>query len=554
MKNIDFKKILLIALGLIVLFIPTYVAIANYNSKKPDDVVDTVTTLTISDPEGRTNTVTSDNDSNEIITMFNNINKSGTPVTSLPDALAGSEFLLVTYTTADSELSYKYYFTIDSSDCYFADPQGKIFRIAVQQAKEFLGSTFSVYLYKTATPPVLTASDTHVISAAELKWFYLVSGGTYQQYEYVPGSNETLTYDMGNAFSFDFSIEPTYANVKVYNGEELLFDDAISNLSALQNLTISRHTKLDFIISATWDQTTDCEFYGSATYSFNTMIMAPAEFKIGETEIEHGDVIVLSGVNVNNPSEIEVTFEPALANNFKPTFFAEGDFVHALIPFSYDVANGNYVITVSYGITKQTFNLTVSNSRYGFDKAPTKHSAAEHLISTYYSEEDVKEYEKLYAEICGTTESLMYFSGAFINYENAGTLTAKKSTIKLGFSREQTLADGRLIKHDGIDFEVSSGVDVPTMASGKVVYVGNCDVLGNFVVVDHGYGLKTWYAHLSEISVSVGDVVKTSQTLGKTGNTGFTLDNRLHIEFTVFDVPVAPFSIWDEGLIVASFD
>ena len=554
MKNIDFKKILLIALGLIVLFIPTYVAIANYNSKKPDDVVDTVTTLTISDPEGRTNTVTSDNDSNGIITMFNNINKSGTPVTSLPDALAGSEFLLVTYTTADSELSYKYYFTIDSSDCYFADPQGKIFRIAVQQAKEFLGSTFSVYLYKTATPPVLTASDTHVISAAELKWFYLVSGGTYQQYEYVPGSNETLTYDMGNAFSFDFSIEPTYANVKVYNGEELLFDDAISNLSALQNLTISRHTKLDFIISATWDQTTDCEFYGSATYSFNTMIMAPAEFKIGETEIEHGDVIVLSGVNVNNPSEIEVTFEPALANNFKPTFFAEGDLVHALIPFSYDVANGNYVITVSYGITKQTFNLTVSNSRYGFDKAPTKHSAAEHLISTYYSEEDVKEYEKLYAEICGTTESLMYFSGAFINYENAGTLTAKKSTIKLGFSREQTLADGRLIKHDGIDFEVSSGVDVPTMASGKVVYVGNCDVLGNFVVVDHGYCLKTWYAHLSEISVSVGDVVKTSQTLGKTGNTGFTLDNRLHIEFTVFDVPVAPFSIWDEGLIVASFD
>ena len=125
MKNIDFKKILLIALGLIVLFIPTYVAIANYNSKKPDDVVDTVTTLTISDPEGRTNTVTSDNDSNGIITMFNNINKSGTPVTSLPDALAGSEFLLVTYTTADSELSYKYYFTIDSSDCYFLNDKEK---------------------------------------------------------------------------------------------------------------------------------------------------------------------------------------------------------------------------------------------------------------------------------------------------------------------------------------------------------------------------------------------------------------------------------------------
>lgn len=554
MKNIDFKKILLIALGLIVLFIPTYIAIANYNSQKPDDVVSSVTTVTISDPEGRSSSVTSEADPNGVITMFNNINKSGTPVSSLPDSMVGTGFLLVTYSTEETELSYKYYFTTDSAECYFADPEGKIYKIAVQQAKEFLGSSYSVYLYKTATPPVLTASGKTVISASELQWFYLVSGGTYQQYDYTPEENEVLTYDVGNNFSFNFSIEPSYANVKVFNGEDLLFDDAIGNLGALQNLEIKRHTSLDFVITANWDQTSECEFYGTATYSFNTMILAPAEFKLGETEIEHGDVVVLSGVNVNDPSAVQITFEPALANDYKPVFFADGEFVHTLIPFSYDVSNGEYKITVSYGITKQSFTLNVKDSRYGFDKAPTKHSAAEHVVSTYYSEEDVKDYEKLYSEICATTEPLMYFSGAFINYENAGTLTSKKSTIKLGFSREQTLADGRILKHDGIDFEVKAGIDVPAMASGKVVYKGNCDVLGNFVVVDHGYGLKTWYAHLSEISVSVGDVVKTSQTLGKTGNTGFTLENRLHIEFTVYDIPVAPFSIWDEGLIIANFN
>ena len=76
LQNIDFKKILLIAIGLIILFIPTYVSIANYNSQKPDDVIASITTLTISDPEGRVNTVTSDNDPNGIITMFNNINKN----------------------------------------------------------------------------------------------------------------------------------------------------------------------------------------------------------------------------------------------------------------------------------------------------------------------------------------------------------------------------------------------------------------------------------------------------------------------------------------------
>ena len=109
MKNIDFKKILLFALGLILLFIPTYIAIASYNSQKPSENLPTVSTLTISDPEGRTSTVTSDNDPGGVFEMFNSINASGTPVSSLPDSLAGNGFLLVTFSTPDNDQSYKYY-------------------------------------------------------------------------------------------------------------------------------------------------------------------------------------------------------------------------------------------------------------------------------------------------------------------------------------------------------------------------------------------------------------------------------------------------------------
>ena len=155
MKNIDFKKILLFALGLVLLFIPTYIAIASFNSQKPSENLPTVSTLTISDPEGRTSTVTSDNDPVGVFEMFNSINASGTPVSSLPDSLAGSGFLLVTFSTPDNDQSYKYYFTTNSSECYYTDPTGKIYKIAINKAKEFLGSSYSVYLYKTATPPDL---------------------------------------------------------------------------------------------------------------------------------------------------------------------------------------------------------------------------------------------------------------------------------------------------------------------------------------------------------------------------------------------------------------
>lgn len=552
MKKITFNKILAIIIGLIVLFIPTYIAVASYKSEKPPVTeINNVTTLTIQDPEGRSFVITSDNDPNEVIGMFNNINQSGSPVASLPDSVSGSEFLLVTYLLLDQETSYKYYFSTDSSKCYYADSTGKIYKIAVVQAKLFLGSQYSVYLYKTAMPPVLTADEDKVINAEELNWYYLVSGGTYQQFDYTPAGNEQLTYSVRDSFAFKFNIAPTDSNLKVLSGDELLYDGAPDSLS---NLTLSRNAVLKFVITASWEQTNECQYYGTASYTFDALVIAPAEFKIGETEIEHGDVLVLSGVNVVNPENISVTFEPALPNNYTPVFFTEGSYVHALIPFSYDVPNGMYQITVSYGTTSQIFILNVADSRYGFNKAASNSSASESLISAFYSEEDINEYNNLRSEIVKSTETLKYFSGAFINYENAGTLTSKKSTIKLGFTREQILKDGRTFKHTGIDFEVAAGVDVPAMSSGKVAYVGFCDVLGNFVVLDHGYGLKTWYAHLSEISVSVGDIVRTSQPVGKTGNTGFITENRLHVEFTVFDIPVAPFSIWDEGLIFPTFD
>lgn len=551
MKNIDFKKILTIALALVVLFIPTYVAIANYNNKKPVESTPDVSTLTISDPEGRTSTISSDKDENGIFEMFNGINSSGTPVSSLPDSLAGNGFLLVTFSTPESEHSYKYYFTTNSSECYYTDPSGKIFKIAVNQAKNFLGSAYSVYLYKTATPPVLTASGTNTISASTMNWFYLVSGGTYQQYDYLTSDNADMTYDVGNNFTFNFSIAPTDSNLKVFNADELLYDGGINELHSLE---LTRNTTLRFLITANWAQTNESEYYGNAEYEFNALVLAPAEFKLGESSIEHGDIVVLSGVNVTNPADIKVSFDPILDNNFTPTFFKDGDYVHTLIPFSYDVPNGEYKITVTYGITTQTLNLSVGESRYGFNKAATKYSASEALVSTFYAEDDIAAYNAIRSDICRTTEELKYFSGAFVNYETAGALTSKKSTIKLGFTRESILKDGRTFKHTGIDFEVSAGIDVPAMSSGKVVYAGFCDVLGNFVVVDHGYGLKTWYAHLSEISVSVGDIVRTSQSLGKTGNTGFIIDNRLHIEFTLNNISVAPFSLWDEGIIIPSFD
>ena len=50
-----------------------------------------------------------------------------------------------------------------------------------------------------------------------------------------------------------------------------------------------------------------------------------------------------------------------------------------------------------------------------------------------------------------------------------------------------------------------------------MVYTGNCDYLGSFVVIEHGLGLRTWYCNLSNINVTVGDYVSRGEQIGRCG-------------------------------------
>ena len=552
--NIDFKKFVIFTVVLIMLFIPTYIAIGNYHANHIDpSQAGDASELTISDPDGRTTTVTSENDPEGLMTMFDSLVKNAEAVSSLPDSVAGDKFLLASYKAGDLTTSYKYYFSTDANACYFTDSNGGIFKIAPASARLFLGSGYSVYLYDNAAPPVLTAGSDNTIVPKNISWYYLVSGDTYQQYTNNSTSDTVLAYDVGSAMNFNFTVEPTECNLKVYNGSVAYYDGPYDKLPPL---SITRNTVLTFMINAKWARTDSCEYYGEASYSFNANITAPADFRLGETKIEHGDFVVLSGVNVADPSK--VVFHSAPAIDFTPVFYkdaaANGDTVHALIPISYNLAAGTYTFTVSYGVAEHTLTLEVTPSRYPFDERNYNASAA--LIETNYSLSDVQEYNALYEQICSTSVGTRYFSGQFLDYWKGTALYNDGATLKLGFGKIVTLtnATGRSFVHNGMDFYARSGIDVPTMESGVVSYVGTSDVLGKFVVIDHGYGLKTWYAHLSEISVKAGDNVTKAQSIGKTGNTGFTVENRIHISFTVGNVAVSPYPLWDEGVIFPNFN
>jgi murein DD-endopeptidase MepM/ murein hydrolase activator NlpD len=94
--------------------------------------------------------------------------------------------------------------------------------------------------------------------------------------------------------------------------------------------------------------------------------------------------------------------------------------------------------------------------------------------------------------------------------------------------------------HTGIDIAVGYGTPIHAAASGSVIYSGWMGGYGNLVVVDHGNGLATAYAHQSSIAAGNGTSVSQGEVIGYVGCTGHCFGPHLHFEVRVNGQPVDP--------------
>ena len=89
---------------------------------------------------------------------------------------------------------------------------------------------------------------------------------------------------------------------------------------------------------------------------------------------------------------------------------------------------------------------------------------------------------------------------------------------------------GKAHSHTGIDIPASGGTPILACKSGQVVTSAYHYSYGNYVVIDHGNGNSTLYAHMSSRAVSEGEMVTQGQTIGYVGTTGSSTGNHLHLE------------------------
>jgi murein DD-endopeptidase MepM/ murein hydrolase activator NlpD len=120
---------------------------------------------------------------------------------------------------------------------------------------------------------------------------------------------------------------------------------------------------------------------------------------------------------------------------------------------------------------------------------------------------------------------------------------------------ESAFADQRTYFYKGqeVDRQVHLGFDLASLAGapilaanrGKVLFADELGIYGNCVIIDHGMGVQSLYAHLSSIDVQAGDMVEKEQTLGRSGMTGLAGGDHLHFTMLVHGRMVNPVEWWD---------
>ena len=146
------------------------------------------------------------------------------------------------------------------------------------------------------------------------------------------------------------------------------------------------------------------------------------------------------------------------------------------------------------------------------------------------------------ADLATSTVDSWLWDGPFRQLSN--------SQVESGFADHRTY----LYENEEVDqqvhlgFDLASTTNAPIRAanSGTVVFADYLGIYGNCVIIDHGMGLQSLYAHLASIDVTHGTTVTRDQQLGLSGQTGLAGGDHLHFAMLLQGRPVTPMEWWDE--------
>ncbi|MEE4252876.1 MAG: M23 family metallopeptidase [Desulfuromusa sp.] len=247
---------------------------------------------------------------------------------------------------------------------------------------------------------------------------------------------------------------------------------------------------------------------------------------------------------------------------FFPAYQQESGNYACLVAFPYDVKENDFVprvmardlagnerqMGIYYRANNKNFRQRKINisDRFLAQKVPEFEVLAPKAeepidIFLYVNQEVRKNNREKISGFATKTAPTPRWEGAFLRQPKAASLAQ--------------FADYRTYYYNGkeIDKQVHLGQDLASVAqaeiiaenSGEVIWADYLGIYGLCVMIDHGLGLQSLYAHMSQLDVTPGDILTRGQVIGRSGATGMAGGDHLHLGVFISGVPVQPIEWWD---------
>jgi len=337
-------------------------------------------------------------------------------------------------------------------------------------------------------------------------------------------------FGRGSVAHINFETLPDSYNITLYKDNEQIFS---SRTSVILPHDVPVDGEYQGVCEAQWNQG---KFIGNANYYFTILADFPADPVISATETDPGELVVLK-IKYLNPEE-KVEIETDL--DFKPNVFRYKDEHIILLPVSYyNKTDKVYCIKLKIGDDTFTYPIKVNDKEFVTqDLTIDPQIAAE--TRNEKSAQEVKEKIDPLRPIC---DDVAHWEGEFIMPVEGGRVRE----YDFG-KRRHVNGSPTSYRHNGLDIGHDLGVPVMASNSGRVLIADYMIGTGNTVIIEHGFGLKTWYYHMDELNVETGDMVKKGDIIGKVGSTGFSTGPHLHFSASVNEVYINPITLINEGI------
>ena len=546
-KKLRSKKVAKKFLGVIVIFlltilIPLTIAFCYFflldDSQKSISTDISVSLFDINGDLVESDTIEEESiEGSRLVNILYNLSYKKTKITK-PTEFTKKPNMSFTVTHNSVTSTFKCYFEEDIKSSYIEDQNGFFYTPHNDTYSAFLSSDYSEPIYKEAIPPALSTEIGDIILPKQVSWSYTLNNDSEKTSSSFENTADMMSYRITGAIDFKFSRSPNACLITVKNlSGETVFSGAPEELLSL---TAEENSELLVYITAKWEKNNGFTSYGEQQYEFKIICTEPSEFNISTREACGGQVILLSVTNVTSTESIIYTPSAVPSGSdasaraiyelyaYKPIFVKKGSMAYALLPIPASIPKSEFSFSLSCGISKADFTLKLNEASPNQLTIPLDSEEKEITLT----DAQKSDFFKIQSALNYSRSDILLLNGEFALPTDYG-FTSK-------YSYNSRVNDSFTLLAASFSAQDTDGASIKSANTGIVLSTGYSELLGNYVIVDHGMGLCTWYCSLSDVTVSEKDILKKGDVIGRAGSHSMLCDNGVTLFCSVGSTLINP--------------